>query len=203
MDPAAVEAESSPTHQVASLKCGCGFYAYHDDSDNPYHQPGNVLGIVRGEGVATVGSRGFRCERAEVVALVDPDPAGSVMATVREAWDCWSLFWDRHDGASIPVGVGSVFATAFGIGAAFAGPQWLAILIPLALIGLSVIPASFHGITVRYRSRTAPVDMTLVRRNYPDVPVYRSLDAAVRDFPLSTPPAPSPEDEDFWTRNAS
>lgn len=40
----------------------------------------------------------------------------------------------------------------------------------------------------------------LVRRNYPDVPVYPTVAEALAEFPLTAPPPPSPKDEDFWTR---
>lgn len=57
-------------HQVASMGCQCGFYAYFDRGSNPYHSVLNVLGLIEGYGVATVGSRGFRCEKARIVALI-------------------------------------------------------------------------------------------------------------------------------------
>lgn len=65
---------SSPEspHRVAGLDCTCGFYAYFDTDANPHHLPGNVLGLIEGTGRATVGSRGFRVEKARLVALIKP-----------------------------------------------------------------------------------------------------------------------------------
>lgn len=61
-------------HQAGTLDCSCGFYAYFDEGHNPHHEPGNVLGIVEGFGVCTVGSRGFRSSKARLRALVgQPD----------------------------------------------------------------------------------------------------------------------------------
>lgn len=57
-------------HQVAGMNCSCGFYAYFDLDHNPYHSRSNILGLIEGYGVATVGSRGFRCEKARLVAIV-------------------------------------------------------------------------------------------------------------------------------------
>lgn len=57
-------------HTAGALSCRCGFYAYFDRRHNPYHKPGNVLGLIEGWGTATVGTRGFRCEKARIVALV-------------------------------------------------------------------------------------------------------------------------------------
>jgi hypothetical protein len=141
-----------------------------------------------------------------VVALVDPFGARKV----RSAWDRWSAFWDRGDGLAIPVGVLSSMALVFSIAASIAVSPWFAPAVFLALAGVSAIPATFHGIDLRYPDLyDQPPEglrdgFALVRRNYPDVPVYASLDAAMRDFPLSTQPEPTPETaDDFWTRSAS
>lgn len=88
--------DTDPGHVVASEKCECGFYAYFDGG-NDYlvdrtgsswstamyvtygtftnHEPDRaprVGAIVNGYGVVTVGSRGFRAAKAEVVALIAP-----------------------------------------------------------------------------------------------------------------------------------
>jgi hypothetical protein len=72
--PKPVSLVKKPPHQVASLKCECGFWAYFDNDDNPHHQGGpmSIYGIVEGFGVITVGSRGFRAEKARIKALVIP-----------------------------------------------------------------------------------------------------------------------------------
>lgn len=57
-------------HQIAGMGCQCGFYAYFRVGHNPHHTHGNVLGLIEGYGVATVGSRGFRCSKARIVALI-------------------------------------------------------------------------------------------------------------------------------------
>jgi hypothetical protein len=63
-----------PPHQVASLKCECGFWAYFDNDGNPHHRAGpmSIYGVVEGFGVITVGSRGFRAEKARIKALIIP-----------------------------------------------------------------------------------------------------------------------------------
>lgn len=60
-------------HQVAGMGCRCGFYAYFHAGYNPHQRPGDVLGLIQGYGVVTVGTRGFRCEKARIVALIAPD----------------------------------------------------------------------------------------------------------------------------------
>lgn len=59
------------SHRPGSLACQCGFYAYFDDAyNNPYDQKDRVRGLVEGYGLVTVGSRGFRAEKAKIVALI-------------------------------------------------------------------------------------------------------------------------------------
>jgi hypothetical protein len=57
------------------------------------------------------------------------------------------------------------------------------------------------------RPRAVAVNTVQIRRNYPDVPVYPTVAAALAEHPLTppkAPPRPTPEtDEDFWTRPAS
>jgi hypothetical protein len=68
-----------PPHPIGSLDCTCGFYAYFDRGHNPHHKEGQILGIVEGFGVMTVGSRGFRCSKARIRALIDEDGLASLL----------------------------------------------------------------------------------------------------------------------------
>lgn len=61
-----------PPHDVGSLTCTCGFYAYFDLGHNPHHSASNVLGVIEGYGITTVGSRGFRASKARIRALIGP-----------------------------------------------------------------------------------------------------------------------------------
>lgn len=86
-------ASEQPGHQMAGVKCECGFYAYFDGGNDylttprpPYPSPMSaayyitasddpaprVGAIVNGWGLVTIGTRGFRAERAEIVALISP-----------------------------------------------------------------------------------------------------------------------------------
>lgn len=62
---------------LISLDCLCGFYAYYDGS-NDYLQDRvgwsdwRIAGIIEGWGRCVVGTRGFRCQRAQIQALVTP-----------------------------------------------------------------------------------------------------------------------------------
>jgi hypothetical protein len=59
---------------ICHKHCGCGFYGYFYNQENSYHGvlSGTVQAIIRATGTATVGTRGFRAERAEIVGLVAP-----------------------------------------------------------------------------------------------------------------------------------
>jgi hypothetical protein len=58
-------------HHRAGIKgCSCGFYAYFDEDHNPHHSKSNVLCVIEGYGLLTVGTRGFRAEKARLLALV-------------------------------------------------------------------------------------------------------------------------------------
>lgn len=46
--------------------CECGFWAY-DEAGFKAH--GRVVGVIEGYGKTTVGTKGFRCEKARIVAL--------------------------------------------------------------------------------------------------------------------------------------
>jgi len=63
-------ADPEPEHQMKG--CGCGFYAYYDGS-NDYGVQAPVVGIVEGYGEVIVGTRGFRAQKAKIVALHFPE----------------------------------------------------------------------------------------------------------------------------------
>lgn len=71
------------SHPAPFEGCSCGFYAYTD----PHHAETQsftnkntgeavVLGIIKGTGRTLIGTQGFRCEKAEIVALRDPTRGG-------------------------------------------------------------------------------------------------------------------------------
>lgn len=128
---AAVE-KPKPEHVLAGVECKCGFYAYTDGS-NDYRHNTNASAVIEGYGLVTVGSQGFRAEKAKLRAL----------------------FLPTHDGDE----------------------------------------DGDYGI--QFATRNA-----LVRRNYPDVPVFDTEALMVAEFPLTTDSLPTPDDDDFWTRGA-
>lgn len=52
--------------------CSCGFYAYFNSSSNEYFSLSSVTGIIEGYGETNIGTKGFRCAKAKIVALYVP-----------------------------------------------------------------------------------------------------------------------------------
>lgn len=181
-------------HRVAMVDCHCGFYAYFDEGANPHHSRWNVLGIIEGYGAVTCGTRGFRASKARIVGLIDsrPTPATLLRRLRWSAW--WLLLWFIYDAA---LGVIELCQRAWTLG-------------PL-MLGLAALVGAFLVVGVRANERTLirkghtrSVVPSRVRKNYPDVPIYHSVEEALAAHPLVKPEVPSPDsDPDFWTRSAS
>lgn len=174
-------------HQIGSVGCTCGYYAYFDRKANRYQMPGNVLGLIQGYGTATTGSRGFRAEKAKLLALIDERYKRDYFFGSRGAGLSRSALW-------VLVASFAVFLFALG--------QWQGALAPasaaLAMIGLHLF--DWKGSPRPKKSISAAI-----RRNYPEIPVYDSVNRALKDFPLTYPepePVPTPENDPmFWTRS--
>jgi len=126
-------------HRPGTLTCTCGFYAYFDRGHNQFNYPGNVLALIEGFGLMSVGARGFRAEKARLVAFIDESNAVQPLKV------------------EIARSVISKAARWLRIG----HPDWDATTVPFE-----------------------------VRRAYPGVPVYRSVDEALAAHPLVAPERP-------------
>ena len=77
-----VTAEIPPKpHDVTDPDCTCGFYAYTSPKALYANSTGGspeVFGIIKGYGKATMGTKGFRIEKAEIVALTIPQTRTSI-----------------------------------------------------------------------------------------------------------------------------
>lgn len=65
------EEEEERRKRDSLVDCQHGFYGYYDGS-NDYYKPGMVMGVVEGYGETVIGTRGFRCMKARIVALRIP-----------------------------------------------------------------------------------------------------------------------------------
>ena len=175
-------------HQVGQLSCGCGYYAYFDLEANPFHDPyGNVYGLIQGYGVTTVGTRGFRAEKAKLLALIRP-PAGPRLGLLdRLARPLYKKTW--------PIFVG-MQALIYGF---FGGEYlvteklhfWSVFCFLGCLAGVFLLRLSIRSIEVSIRTKRG-FNFESVTERY-DVPVYDTIEDALKDFPMKAPPpAPSP-----------
>lgn len=153
-----------PEHKVGKLDCTCGFHAYFDGT-NTYDGEGRLTGIVEGYGTVTVGTRGYRAEKARLVALVIPEPVteeveDDVPDFHSERWDKFSDYTSRHPVISSSVVVlGGMSAlallasavTAFAVGD-LVGVPLLAIAFALVALSVQTARAESHAIDRRYAS---------------------------------------------------
>lgn len=63
--------EREPGHRAGTAECWCGYWAHYDGSHS-YHAPTRAAAVIEGHGLVTLGTSGFRAEKARLVALVPP-----------------------------------------------------------------------------------------------------------------------------------
>lgn len=167
-------------HVIGGTDCTCGFYAYFDGS-NSYAKADRVTAVIEGYGVCTVGSAGFRAEKARLLAIVDP---------AARPW--WRPAWWKFE-ALTAVGCVGVAVGALAV------RDWVTVAIQ---IGLALVNGAL-AVWDWKRHRAAVRRLDFVRRNYPDVPRLPTVRAALRAHPLTPPDPIDPSTaEDFWTRSA-
>lgn len=72
---AAVEQVKPKPHTQSG--CACGFYAYSNGL-NDYAATERLTGVIQGFGETQLGTRGFKCAKAKVLALYIPTPEDDV-----------------------------------------------------------------------------------------------------------------------------
>jgi hypothetical protein len=81
-DPACALCRHLPTSQpkppaahTFDPECQCGFWAYDEVG---FEEHGDAVGIIEGYGRTTIGTKGFRCEKAKIVALCRDTEKGTL-----------------------------------------------------------------------------------------------------------------------------
>lgn len=74
---AAVEKPEPPEPPHTQAACSCGFYAY-SNGYNDYADDTRLTGVIQGYGETQLGTRGFKCSKARVVALHIPSKVGKL-----------------------------------------------------------------------------------------------------------------------------
>lgn len=93
-------------HDFIGINCTCGFHAFFDGTNDYLHDPNGpmwseyrIAGIIEGWGKYVVGPRGFRAEKARILALITPpDVDSETLATVRRRYPAAAWF-DTQDAA--------------------------------------------------------------------------------------------------------
>lgn len=170
---------------MAQRDCSCGFWAYYNlgRRPNPYasgREFPHVEAIIEGYGLVTIGTKGFRCSKAHLVALVAPlgVDTGHRRWSRYELWLTAILLW----------------GTFFLIADLITG-RTLGIIINAALLGMNTMLLRWHLKRLandRRASAKTRERWPLVRQLYPDVPVYPSMAKAIAAHPLSKPPEDRP-----------
>jgi hypothetical protein len=92
--PGTLEPVNPDPHDM--LNCQHGFYAYYDGSRD-YHEKGDITGIIEGYGETVIGTKGFRCMKARIIAL---KPSGSIpvtkIDTLKRLYPEVEFFTDLH-----------------------------------------------------------------------------------------------------------
>lgn len=156
--PPAPEPEiAEPVHRVGQMGCTCGYYAYMDGKSNPHDSPDNVLAIIEGYGLVTVGNRGFRAEKARLVAMVGivGDEHRKINETIEHVT---TVVRNGIDGERI------------------AEPRMTKEIVIREIM--------IDGAIYTKETRFIPRAIVLA---YPGVPVFPTLDLAVAEFPLTDP----------------
>lgn len=163
----------------------CGMYAYTEGRLEYGTPTTSVLGIIKGWGVTQVGSKGFRCSKAEIVALYSPNssltkPANSRFVRLVRWWQrhFWSPWW-------------SLFFAALYLVCAVLGAIWVSTAFTsLPALGLMIFNGycktsiKYDGYLYRRHLENSDIDFNLVRIKYPDVKWYSNLQKMISDYEL-------------------
>lgn len=174
-------------HRPPAVGCGCGFWAYHDGSSYP---AGPVSGVIEGYGRVTIGPRGFRAEKARIVALTtgalarrDRFPAWTARNWGLSAFLGFVLFW-----AGLQSAVWSYVVANKVSG--YLGWPLLALGVVSIAAGVRVFRARRRGQALFYSSWFDPYrrlrrrTVRLLKENYPDVEFYPTREAMLKAHPV-------------------
>lgn len=149
--------------RCSNLTHGCGIWAYHDGS---VFEQGAIVGVIHGYGRTTVGTKGFRCDKARIIALALPRPIPGV-GNAFLGITLWNL------------------ATA--LVAPFYGRWWLS----GAALATALVSARIGVWAVDKNQRRVPRELAAkIRANYPNVPVYSSVERMKLAHPIDAQLAP-------------
>lgn len=192
--------------------CECGFYAFYNGA-NDYRQSSRVSAVIEGYGRTVVGTRGFRAEKAKIVALCLPGLAVKATSAAAKPKKSW---WDRLDSAVVWLGWVAAGAKAIATALDFSVANLIGSGGAIALAIVLTVVARRSRTSRRATTVSAAITVDFgepslsrsqlerVCRNYPDVPAFSTVKEMLAAHPLDGAQRVTPEsDPDFWTRSAS
>ena len=83
--------QSDPIGMLSYRPCGCGFWAYWEPPAEPHFTIDSlsILGVIDGYGRTLTGPKGFRCQKAKIVALFLASPVELVIPASDEITASW------------------------------------------------------------------------------------------------------------------
>lgn len=138
-------------------KCTCGFYAYLNGI-NGYQKNCGVVGVIEGYGETTIGTRGFRAQKAKILAL---SPSTPIV------------------GATKPQ-----INTIFSMDPAKLSKDGLLKWAKVRRNGKSAVVEYDHD-PVFSGTRTTIEQWAALKKNYPDVAFFSNVDLMRKEFPAT------------------
>jgi hypothetical protein len=186
-----------PGHKIHECFSGHGFYAYHDgvmDYVAPQRGRPHVTGVIEGYGDAVIGSRGFRCEKARVVALCTR-PRGVPLRTL---WKSVPFRFFVALLALFVVDLAAAIATSTWV------VFWSSFYAPLIVATMVSCVCGLHRTIRSALPARSRVDPARLRTLYPDARVFTSERRMLREFPpdrqLKPGQSDPSQDPEFWSR---
>lgn len=175
-----------------------GFYAYHDG--NKVYD-GSVYGIIKAYGLTTVGKKGVRAEKAEIVAIYDPTYVPPQQDTGKRKGPRLK----PHDWLSKQMWRNDKIADAWGFGVGLVLIMLMCFAVPFGLnagqpvlFGVGLLLAPFAALSINAEwaaSKRLPkrsvnqhadlVDWEAIHRLYPDVLYYNDKAEMLAAHPLN------------------
>lgn len=181
-------------HKIAALNCTCGFYSYFHQKHAKTYLPDRdgVYAIVKAYGRVTYGEAGFRAEKMEILALINhkggepvpPKPPGrwpfipvwlgiAVMAFCLVS----ALFRDAETWPWIGYALGAALSLSFIEYQRYRLRKFFKDFRGFARLRSDWLSSPLAGVSDQHVKRC--------KRRYPDIPWYDSVEAALKEHPLS------------------
>jgi len=160
-------------HVVGQKDCSCGFYAYFENTNNKHTAPGDIEAIIRGYGTTTLGRKGFRSEKADLIALVRPEPISARFKKIPRKYEYKLAKLIHHSIIILSMALGVIMILQLQLNFLALG----AYLLVIFLANFLLVPLSFKLVNMVVEPPV--IDFDILKQNYPNVPVFDSMEEAM------------------------